>query len=242
MAVTIAAIAGSLRAGSHSRALLRAAARDLPPGVRLTIWDGLERVPPFSEDLEAGPAPAGAAGLRRLIAGAAAVLIATPEYDGVHPGPAENCPRPGIPPSRRRRPGRQAGRGNQRQPQPARRRLGPGGPAQGAHRYRRRPDRNGAGGAPGSHPVHPRRLPRRPGPARPHHPAHQQPGRARHRRQPCAGGLAARELPMSPSSAFNTARSVPPRAVRYRIPRAHPALGAMAAPDARRAGRRDHTG
>lgn len=91
MAVTIAAIAGSLRAGSHSRALLRAAARDLPPEVRLTIWDGLERVPPFSADLEAGPAPAGAAGLRRLIGGAAAVLIATPEYNGSIPGQLKNA-------------------------------------------------------------------------------------------------------------------------------------------------------
>ena len=58
MSVTIAAIAGSLRAGSHTRALLRAAASDLPPGIRLTIWDGLAHVPPFSEDAEAGPAPA----------------------------------------------------------------------------------------------------------------------------------------------------------------------------------------
>jgi chromate reductase len=67
MGVTIAAIAGSLRADSHSRALLRAAGRHLPPDVRLTIWDGLASVPPFDEDLEAGPAPAGVAALRRLI-------------------------------------------------------------------------------------------------------------------------------------------------------------------------------
>ena len=59
MSVTIAAIAGSLRAGSHTRALLRAAARNLPPGIRLVIWDGLAHVPPYSEDAEAGPAPAG---------------------------------------------------------------------------------------------------------------------------------------------------------------------------------------
>ncbi len=91
MSVTIAAIAGSLRAGSHSRALLRAAARDLPPEVRMTVWDGLERVPPFSEDLEAGPAPAGVAELRQLIAGAGALLIATPEYNGTIPGQLKNA-------------------------------------------------------------------------------------------------------------------------------------------------------
>jgi chromate reductase len=91
MRVTIAAIGGSLRAGSYSRALLRAAARELPPDVRLTIWDGLERVPPFNEDLEAGPAPKGVAELRRQIAGADGVLIATPEYNGSIPGQLKNA-------------------------------------------------------------------------------------------------------------------------------------------------------
>ena len=37
MSVTIAAIVGSLRADSHTRALLRAAAYDLPLGIRLVI-------------------------------------------------------------------------------------------------------------------------------------------------------------------------------------------------------------
>jgi len=91
MSVTIAAIAGSLRAGSRTRALLRAAAHDLPPDIRLAIWDGLARVPPYSEDLEAGPAPAGVTALRALIAGAGAVLIVTPEYNGSIPGQLKNA-------------------------------------------------------------------------------------------------------------------------------------------------------
>jgi chromate reductase len=91
MSVTIAAIAGSLRAGSHSRALLKAAAHDLPPDIRLAIWDGLAHVSPYSEDLEAGPTPAGVAALRRLIAGAGAVLIVTPEYNGSIPGQLKNA-------------------------------------------------------------------------------------------------------------------------------------------------------
>lgn len=91
MNVTIAAIVGSLRAGSHSRALLTAAARDLPSEIRLAIWDGLAGVSPYSEDLEAGPAPAGVAALRRLIAGADAVLIVTPEYNGSIPGQLKNA-------------------------------------------------------------------------------------------------------------------------------------------------------
>ncbi len=88
---TIAAIAGSLREGSFTRALLRAAARDLPPEAELAIWDGLASVPPFNEDLEQGPAPAGVAALRQLIAGADAVLIATPEYNGSIPGQLKNA-------------------------------------------------------------------------------------------------------------------------------------------------------
>jgi chromate reductase len=91
MGVTIAGIAGSLRADSHSRALLRAAGRHLPPDVRLTIWDGLASVPPFNEDLEAGPPPAGVAALRRLITDADALLIATPEYNGSIPGQLKNA-------------------------------------------------------------------------------------------------------------------------------------------------------
>src|SRR5260370_20590759 len=85
MGVTIAGIAGSLRADSHSRALLRAAGRHLPPDVRLTIWDGLASVPPFNEDLEAGPAPACVAALRPRISDADALLHATPEYNGSIP-------------------------------------------------------------------------------------------------------------------------------------------------------------
>ena len=91
MVVTIAAIPGSLRVGSYSRALLRAAARDLPRGARLVIWNGLEHMPPYNEDLEAGTTPTGVTSLRRLIADADAVLIATPEYNGSIPGQLKNA-------------------------------------------------------------------------------------------------------------------------------------------------------
>jgi|SRR5579875_2117935 chromate reductase len=91
MSVTIAATAGSLRPGPHTRALLRATARDVPPGIRLAIWDGLARVPPYSGDAEAGPAPAGVAALRQLIAGAGAVPIVTPEHNGPIQGQLKNA-------------------------------------------------------------------------------------------------------------------------------------------------------
>jgi chromate reductase len=91
MNAAIAGIAGSLRAGSHTRALLRAAASHVPPGLRLTIWDALATVPPFSEDLEAAPAPGAVAELRQLIGAADAVLIVTPEYNGSVPGQLKNA-------------------------------------------------------------------------------------------------------------------------------------------------------
>ena len=91
MGAAIAGIAGSLRAGSHTRALLRAAASHVPPGLRLTIWEALATVPPFSEDLEAAPAPGAVAELRQLIGAADAVLIVTPEYNGSVPGQLKNA-------------------------------------------------------------------------------------------------------------------------------------------------------
>jgi chromate reductase len=78
-------ISGSLRADSHNTGLLRAAARKLPPGAGLAIWDGLADVPPFSEDREEAPAPAAVGRLRRAVAGADGVLISTPEYNASVP-------------------------------------------------------------------------------------------------------------------------------------------------------------
>ena len=50
-------IVGSLRAGSYNALLLRAAAEQLPDGVELVVYDGLRDLPPYDEDLEAGPLP-----------------------------------------------------------------------------------------------------------------------------------------------------------------------------------------
>jgi chromate reductase len=84
-------IAGSLREGSYNAILLRAAAELIPDGVELDIWPGLKAVPPFDEDDEDGPVPAAVAELRDAIAGADAVLIATPEYNGSVPGQLKNA-------------------------------------------------------------------------------------------------------------------------------------------------------
>jgi NADPH-dependent FMN reductase len=87
----IVGLAGSLRAGSVNRRLLAAVAYQLPADVTLEVWDGLEGVPPFNEDLERGPAPVAVAELRSVIKHADGVLIATPEYNGSIPGQLKNA-------------------------------------------------------------------------------------------------------------------------------------------------------
>jgi chromate reductase len=86
----ILGISGSLRRESYNTALLRAAADLLPAGVELEPWQALKEVPPFDEDDEPTPAPIVVA-LREAIAGADAVLFATPEYNGSVPGQLKNA-------------------------------------------------------------------------------------------------------------------------------------------------------
>ena len=86
----ILGVSGSLRRDSYNTKLLRAAGELLLDDVELTVWDGLKAVPPFDEDDEADP-PAGAAQLRDAIAGADAVLFATPEYNRSVPGQLKNA-------------------------------------------------------------------------------------------------------------------------------------------------------
>lgn len=75
----ILAISGSLRAASLNSALLRATARLAPPGVVVTLYNGLGELPLFNPDIEATNPPA-VASLRDQINAADALLIASPEY------------------------------------------------------------------------------------------------------------------------------------------------------------------
>lgn len=84
-------ISGSVRQDSHNRKLLRTAAAALPSGVELELWDRLAELPHFDEDLDVEPAPAPVQQLRDAIAGADAVLIATPEYNAGMPGVLKNA-------------------------------------------------------------------------------------------------------------------------------------------------------
>src|SRR5947208_3094813 len=87
----VLAVSGSLRSESYNTKLLRAAERLLPDGVELELWDGLKDVPPYDEDDDVEPAPAAVAALRAAIAGADALLFATPEYNSSVPGQLKNA-------------------------------------------------------------------------------------------------------------------------------------------------------
>ncbi|MBV9313841.1 MAG: NAD(P)H-dependent oxidoreductase [Pseudonocardia sp.] len=84
----ILGIVGSLRAGSHNRRLLAAAAAAAPFGVSIEVYERLGEIPPYNEDLDA-PEPVLA--FRAAIADADAVLIATPEYNASIPGVLKNA-------------------------------------------------------------------------------------------------------------------------------------------------------
>ena len=87
----VLAFSGSLRWDSYNTKLVHAAARLLPDGAELELWDRLKEVPPYDEDDDVEPAPAAVAALRAAIAGADAILFATPEYNSSIPGQLKNA-------------------------------------------------------------------------------------------------------------------------------------------------------
>lgn len=84
-------ISGSLRRDSHNTGLLRAAARELPPGVELAVWEGLADVPPYNADEDTGHPAQAVTDLKAALREADAVLFATPEYNGSIPGALKNA-------------------------------------------------------------------------------------------------------------------------------------------------------
>jgi chromate reductase len=89
--IRILGLSGSLRRESHNTGLLRAAAKRLPPGVELELFARLADVPLYNEDDDRDPIPAGAEQLRRAIADADGLLVATPEYNGSLSGVLKNA-------------------------------------------------------------------------------------------------------------------------------------------------------
>jgi len=87
--LSILGFAGSLRAGSFNRAILKAAQEMVPVEAKLDIFD-LEGIPLFSEDFEKQPAKK-VTEFKAAIRGADALLIATPEYNYSMPGVLKNA-------------------------------------------------------------------------------------------------------------------------------------------------------
>jgi NAD(P)H-dependent FMN reductase len=85
------AISGSLRPESSNTALLRAAQALVPPGLRVTLYEGLAGLPPFDPGLEPEEAPGPVQAFRDQIRAAEGVIICTPEYAHGMPGILKNA-------------------------------------------------------------------------------------------------------------------------------------------------------
>ncbi|HEU5025410.1 MAG TPA: NADPH-dependent FMN reductase [Spirillospora sp.] len=89
--LTIVAISGSLRRGSHNTGLFRALQVMAPPGVTIDLFDGLRALPHFDQDREREHVPGPVADLRRRIRTSDGIVIATPEYNSAIPGVLMNA-------------------------------------------------------------------------------------------------------------------------------------------------------
>lgn len=85
----VAGFAGSLRAASFNRALLRAAKELAPAEMKIEILE-IGGIPVFNADLEAEGDPEPVAAFKRAVGGADGLLIATPEYNLGVPGVTKN--------------------------------------------------------------------------------------------------------------------------------------------------------
>ncbi|MDQ3437222.1 MAG: NAD(P)H-dependent oxidoreductase [Actinomycetota bacterium] len=88
--IRILALAGSFRSGSFNQALIRAAREMAPDHIRIGDLD-LRTLPFYDGDLEAAGDPDEVAALKTAIAEAAALLVATPEYNGSIPAVLKNA-------------------------------------------------------------------------------------------------------------------------------------------------------
>jgi len=86
----ILGFAGSLRAASYNKALLRAARELAPEGMEIEIFD-IGGIPLYNEDVERAGVPAAVEEFRAAIRAADALLIAVPEYNHGVPGVLKNA-------------------------------------------------------------------------------------------------------------------------------------------------------
>jgi chromate reductase len=89
--LTVLGVAGSLRAGSLNKALLRAAVELSPKNLEIRVYERLGDIPLYNADVEAKGDPEPVAAFKSAIASADALLIVTPEYNYGIPGPLKNA-------------------------------------------------------------------------------------------------------------------------------------------------------
>ena len=86
----ILGVSGSSRAESYNTAVLREAAKLVPAGAQVELWEGIGDLPIYDQDLEAD-VPESVRRLREEWSSADAILFATPEYNGSVPGGLKNA-------------------------------------------------------------------------------------------------------------------------------------------------------
>ncbi|TPN82033.1 NAD(P)H-dependent oxidoreductase [Mesorhizobium sp. CU2] len=89
--IELLAISGSLRAASTNSALIAALAANAPAGCRITIHDGLGRLPIFNPDDEGERTPPEAARLIEAVTRSDGVIVSCPEYAHGVPGGMKNA-------------------------------------------------------------------------------------------------------------------------------------------------------
>lgn len=78
--IEILAISGSLRTASTNSALVAALAANAPADCRVTVYDGLGRLPIFNPDDEGERTPREASDLIEAVTRADGVIVSCPEY------------------------------------------------------------------------------------------------------------------------------------------------------------------
>ena len=89
--IEILAISGSLRAASTNSALVTALAANAPAECRISVYDGLGRLPIFNPDDEGERTPREAAGLIDAVTRSHGVIVSCPEYAHGVPGGMKNA-------------------------------------------------------------------------------------------------------------------------------------------------------
>lgn len=94
--ITVLTLVGSLRAASVNRQIAELAGEVAGDGVDVTVFDGLDEVPFYNDEIDDAMNPDAAAigsvaALRAAAAEADAVLVVTPEYNGSYPAVIKNA-------------------------------------------------------------------------------------------------------------------------------------------------------